>query len=234
MHSTIIGLLAVAAWLMTSFFAEAWFPLGDWRWAAGAVFALLVALAVHRHKRWRDARILTPRNVDATGTLTGGLVGSIGGTASLGPPNPWRYPIKWFRWRIARTFVPTKQPTPRAGRGEYGTVSVAGIEGQGRAIPDRTPWAPPLLWAVLEILVLSIFAVLVLGVFPFFVSSSAPQWAPAAKILYRLMGALLLVTGILPILSGGSQRLTFREMGHCAFRLVLGTSMLAIPEFEGI
>ena len=187
-----------------------------------------------RRKRWRDARIQTTANVDATVTLTGGLVGSIGGTASLGPPNPWRYPLKWFRWSIARIFVLAKRPTPRAGRGESGTVSVAGIEGQGRAIPDRTRWAPPLLRAVLEMLVLSTFAVLVLGVFPFFVSSSVPQWAPAAKILYRLMGALLLVTGILPILSGGPQRLTFREMGHCAFRLVLGTSMFAIPEFEGI
>ena len=131
---------------------EPWFPLGDWRWAIVVVAAFVPASIAHRHeigsaikrsilfgdkrrKRWRDARIQTTANVDATVTLTGGLVGSIGGTASLGPPNPWRYPLKWFRWSIARIFVLAKRPTPRAGRGESGTVSVAGIEGQGESYP---------------------------------------------------------------------------------------------------
>ena len=63
MHTTIIGLLAGAAWMMASFFAETWFPIGDWRWAVGAGVAVFVAFAVHLHKQWRDAR-KSPRSFD--------------------------------------------------------------------------------------------------------------------------------------------------------------------------
>ena len=56
MRTALISFFTGSASVMGSFFTEAWFPIGDWRWAVGATVSLAVAGAIYAHGRLKETR----------------------------------------------------------------------------------------------------------------------------------------------------------------------------------
>ena len=71
----LIGFFTGSATVMGSFFTEAWFPIGDWRWAIGAIVALIIAAAIYAYGHLKNAR--EQEASDASGLASNSLTNEL-------------------------------------------------------------------------------------------------------------------------------------------------------------